>query len=224
MLLSEPVNAEAAAYLEQERAASGYVMNLERAWAWRPDVAGEFARLRKLLAQESGLSAGEMALLTCATAHALGDSYCSLAWGTRLAGMRGAAAAAAILRGTDPPDSTAREAALRQWAAQVVRDPNGASASQVERLRRAGLSDREIFEATLQVAFRLAFSAVNDALGARPDLELVAAAPAELRAAVSYGRPPHAGSPVPPLSETKENGGERGSDARGQGAVSQAFF
>ena len=39
MLLSEPTKAEAAAYLEKERAASGYVMNLERAWAWRPEVA-----------------------------------------------------------------------------------------------------------------------------------------------------------------------------------------
>lgn len=204
MLLSEPTNAEAAAYLEKERAATGYVMDLERAWAWRPDLAEEFARLRKLLAQESGLSAGELALLTCATAQALGDSYCSLAWGTRLASTRGADAVAAILRGTDPPDATAREAALRQWAGQVVRDPNGASASQVESLRRAGLSDREIFEATVQVALRLAFSAVNDALGAQPDPELVAAAPEEIRAAVTYGRPPQAGSPVPPPWETRE--------------------
>jgi hypothetical protein len=61
MLPSEPTNAEGAAYLEKERAASGYVMNLERAWAWRPDVAEELVRLRQLLVQESGLSTGEMA-------------------------------------------------------------------------------------------------------------------------------------------------------------------
>jgi hypothetical protein len=70
-----------------------------------------------------------MALLTCATAHALGDSYCSLAWRTRLAGMRGAAAVAAVLRGTDPADSPAREAA---WAGQDLCDPNRASAIQRE--------------------------------------------------------------------------------------------
>jgi len=33
MLLNEPRTAEAAAYLEKDRAGSGYVMNLERAWA-----------------------------------------------------------------------------------------------------------------------------------------------------------------------------------------------
>jgi hypothetical protein len=69
MLPSEPTNAEAAAYLEKVHAASGYVMNVERAWAWRPRSGQEFARLRQLLAQKSGLRPGEMALLTYATAH-----------------------------------------------------------------------------------------------------------------------------------------------------------
>jgi uncharacterized peroxidase-related enzyme len=190
MFLNEPSTAEAKAYLEKDRAASGYVMNLERAWAWRPDLAEGFAHLRRQLMERTSLAPTELALLTCTTARALGDSYCSLAWGTKLAGMRGAAAAAEVLRGVDPPASTAREVALRRWAEQIVRDPNGASETQVESLRAAGLSDPEIFEATVHVALRLAFSAVNDALGARPDHELVTAAPAEIRTAVTYGRPP----------------------------------
>jgi hypothetical protein len=51
-------------------------------------------------------------------------------------------------------------------------------------------SDQEIFEATAFVAFRLAFSAINDALGAAPDKQLADAAPVEVRAAVDYGRAP----------------------------------
>lgn len=190
MFLNEPSTAEAAAYLEKDRAASGYVMNLERAWAWRPDVAEGFALLRKQLIERTSLTPREIALLACTAARVLGDSYCSLAWGTKLAGMRGAAAVAEVLRGVDPPESTAREVALRRWVEQIVRDPNGANATQVENLRTAGLSDREIFEATVHVAFRLAFSAVNDALGAQPDHQLVTAAPAAIRAAVTYGRSP----------------------------------
>jgi hypothetical protein len=50
--------------------------------------------------------------------------------------------------------------------------------------------DYEIFEATAFIAFRLAFSAINDALGAAPDKQLADAAPGPVRAAVSYGRPP----------------------------------
>ena len=71
-----------------------------------------------------------------------------------------------------------------------MQDPNGTSANQLDALRVAGLSEREIFEATVYVAFRVAFSTVNDALGARPDAQLVAAAPPEVRAAVTYGRQP----------------------------------
>jgi alkylhydroperoxidase/carboxymuconolactone decarboxylase family protein YurZ len=71
-----------------------------------------------------------------------------------------------------------------------VRDPNATTEGQIERLREAGLGDREIFEATAFVAFRLAFSTINDALGAAPDQQLAEAAPRAVRAAVSYGRPP----------------------------------
>jgi uncharacterized peroxidase-related enzyme len=189
MFLSEPTTDEAAAYLESDRIASGFTMNHERAWAWRPDIAEGFARLRRQLLQGSSLSGEETALLSCATAHALGDPSCSIAWGTRLATARGIEVASAVLHGANPPKASARESALRSWAAKIVDDPNEVTAEDVETLRTAGLSDREILEATVHVAFRLAFSTVNDALGALPDHQLVDSAPAEVRAAVSYGRP-----------------------------------
>ena len=60
----------------------------------------------------------------------------------------------------------------------------------VARLREVGLGDREVLEATAVVAFRLAFSTINDALGAAPDKQFADAAPDPIRAAVSYGRAP----------------------------------
>jgi len=59
----------------------------------------------------------------------------------------------------------------------------------VQALRDAGHDDTEIFAITLFVALRIAFSTVNDALGARPDPQLAAGAPEEVRTAVSFGRP-----------------------------------
>lgn len=190
MFLNDPTTPEAAAYLEKDRAATGYVMNLERAWAWRPDLAEAFAALRKQLMDGSTLTPREIALLVCTSVRAVGDSYCSIAWGSRLAELADSSTAAEVLRGVDAPALTAREIALRRWADQLVRDPNGTSTKEVDALRAAGLSEREIFEATAYVAFRLAFSTVNDALGAEPDVQLVAAAPPEVRAAVTYGRQP----------------------------------
>ena len=74
-------------------------------------------------------------------------------------------------------------------ARKVVDDPNATTRADVAQLRDAGLGDREIFEATAFIAFRLAFSTVNDALGAALDRQLADAAPDPVRAAVKWGRP-----------------------------------
>jgi hypothetical protein len=71
-----------------------------------------------------------------------------------------------------------------------VRDPNSTTEEQVSRLRELGLGDREVFEATAFIALRLAFSTINDALGAAPDQQLAEDAPERVRKAVTYGRPP----------------------------------
>jgi hypothetical protein len=78
-----------------------------------------------------------------------------------------------------------------------VADPDSTALADVDGLRSAGLWQPEIFDATTFIALRLAFSTVNDALGARPDWQLAATAPAGVRDAVSFGRsvvePVHAG-------------------------------
>ncbi|MDR7335832.1 hypothetical protein [Roseateles asaccharophilus] len=165
-------------------------MNLTQAWAWRPDIYDDFAALRTQLSGASALSKRELAVMVCAGASELRDAYCSLAWGRTLAKDGGAPLAAAILQGNVEADATPRELALARWARRVVADPNATTAADVQALRDAGLGGREIFEATVWVAFRQAFSTVNAALGVAPDAQLAAAAPTEVRAAVDYGRPP----------------------------------
>ncbi|HET7363203.1 MAG TPA: hypothetical protein VFJ70_06475 [Burkholderiales bacterium] len=189
MLLSEaPPSEMGSALFSRDMADQGYVSNLARLWAWRPDIFDAFLKLRSLLTDKATLSMRERAVLVCATAAKVGDSYCSLAWGTRLAVESDPATAAALLQRQTPPALNSRERALARWAEQVVSDPNAISAQDVDRLRDAGLSDDQIFNATVFVAFRLAFSTVNDALGARPDAQLAASAPAAVRDAVKYGR------------------------------------
>lgn len=145
--------------------------------------------LRADLLAESDLSPREAAVMVAATAAARGDAYCALAWGLRLAELTDEATAAKVLQGF-AADLPVREAALMDWSRQVVKDPNATTQADVDRLREAGLSDREIFEATTWIAFRMAFSTINDALGAPPDLQLAEDAPRLVREAVSYGRQP----------------------------------
>jgi alkylhydroperoxidase family enzyme len=189
MFLNEP-EPDAAVQAAYDAAAgeAGYLMNYNRAWAWRQDVTDHFMAARKLVATTTTLSPGEIAVVNAAVAAHRRDSACSLAWGTKLARQKDAPAAATVLRG-EPDGLSEREAALARWAAQVARDPNGTSAADIAELRGLGMTDREIAEATMLAVFRLGFSAYNAALGVDTDAELVADAPAEVQAAVDYGRP-----------------------------------
>ena len=123
-----------------------------------------------------------------AAASALGDSYCSLAWGKKLAEASGPEVAASVIRGeTEGLDGPGQ--ALARWARSLATDPNAVTADDVQALRDVGFEDGQIFAITAYVALRLAFSSVNDALGAQPDEQLAASTPEPVREAVDFGRP-----------------------------------
>jgi uncharacterized peroxidase-related enzyme len=185
---SEEVESEYAADREED----GYVNNATRLWSWRPGLFDAFFAVRAELMESSALTDRDWAILVTATVSQWKDSYCAFAWGPRLAKLSDAQTAAQVLSGSPAPALSEREAALAEWARKVVRDPNATTSEDVARLREVGLGDREIFEATAFIAFRLALATVNDALGAAPDKQLADAAPEQIRRAVTYGRTPSA--------------------------------
>lgn len=177
-----------AAMLDADRSEHGFVMNLTRVWAHQPDVHRAYVALVTSAAEAAGLSMRDRGVLVTALASTMGDAYCSLAWGGRLAAEVGEATAVAVLAGSDEGLDD-REQALAAWARAVARDPSGTSAQDVDRLRAVGFSDAEVVAATVYVAARLAFSSVNGALGAHPDAGLRASAPPGVVAAITWGRP-----------------------------------
>ncbi|HXW51878.1 MAG TPA: hypothetical protein VEJ41_07800 [Candidatus Acidoferrales bacterium] len=189
MFLSDPPHDDAVRALADEALSEeGYVPNFVRLWSWRPDVRRAFDAARSLLATRTDLTDREVAILNSTTASQLGDAYCSIAWGSKLASLTSPATAASVLRRADSPELNGRERALMAWASAIVADPNATTRDDVQVLKGAGLSEREIFDATLLVAFRLAFGTVNGALGAAPDKKLVEQAPPDIRTSVTYGR------------------------------------
>ncbi len=187
--LAEPEPTEPAqAMYAGDLGGDGYVMNLTRVWAHGPSVFDGIVAMMGTGAEVGGLTFRQRGVLVSAAAATVGDSYCSLAWGARLASEVGDDTAAAVLvgndTGLDPTDQ-----ALARWARAVARDPNGTTPADVQALRAAGFTDAQIFGITAFVAARLAFSAVNDALGAMPDAQLVGAAPDRVRSTVDWGRP-----------------------------------
>jgi uncharacterized peroxidase-related enzyme len=184
------------ALFDEDLAELGFVMNASRLWAYQPEAMDMLFSLMSQVASARPFRFRERGILVAACASALGDSYCSLAWGTKLAAKADAQLAAGILRGDDSA-LTEAERAMAVWARRVTRDPNSTSTEDVQELRDAGFSDADIFAMTVYVALRVALSTVNDALGARPDAEYRTLAPAPVRDAVTFGRPVDA-SPQPP--------------------------
>lgn len=183
-----PVAADARRLFDADVDEIGYVMNATRLWAYQPVVLEGLFGLMKDASIAADLTVRQRGILVAAMASTLRDSYCSLSWGSKLAGRADAAVAAGVLRGDDD-GLTPAEHAMAEWARTITNDPGRASQADIESLRATGFSDRQIFAITTFVALRIAFSTVNGALGALPDAALRTSAPAEVIGAVAYGRP-----------------------------------
>ena len=164
----------------------GWVMNVSKLWAWRPE--SQRALFDLLDSVSDGFSMRQRALLVAACASTFGDSYCSMAWGGKLAKESDTETAVGVLTGSDDSLTTA-EQVMTRWARAVAEDPNATTQADVDQLRSVGFSDADIFAMTVFVGLRIAFSTVNDALGAQPDAELRGFSPPEVIAAVDFGRP-----------------------------------
>jgi SAM-dependent methyltransferase/alkylhydroperoxidase family enzyme len=179
----------------------GFVMNLSRLWGHQTELHDGLADLIGRAGKAASLSVRERGVIVTACASAIGDSYCALAWGIRLADIAGADITAAVLQGDDSSLEPA-ERALATWARKVARDPGATTAADVQALRDAGYDDARVLAITTFIGLRLAFAAINDSLGVQPDGGLAEAAPAAVREAVTYGRP---------VSAADESGGSASS-------------
>jgi uncharacterized peroxidase-related enzyme len=183
-----PPTPQSQALYDEDKADSGYVWNVSRLWAYQPDTVQRLFELMSQAFKPSGMDYRQRGILVAAAASTLGDSYCSMAWGGKLAGASDPSLAAEVLIGRDT-GLTDQEQAVAAWARKIVRDPNSTTPADIQALRDAGLKDEQIFAVTTFVALRLAFSTINDALGAQPDSQLVEKLPEEVVRVVTYGRP-----------------------------------
>ncbi len=183
-----PISPRAQALYDEDLKDTGYVWNVSRLWAYQPDTVDHLFELMSQAFKPSGLDFRQRGILVAAAASTLGDSYCSLAWGGKLSGASDPTLAAGVLTGIDT-GLTVQEKAIASWARRIVKDPNATTTADIQELRDAGLVDSQIFAITAFVALRLAFSTINDSLGASPDAQLVESLPPVVTQSVTYGRP-----------------------------------
>ena len=196
--LAEPMRTpEAQRMFDDDLDGVGYVTNVSRLWAYMPATLKGLSDLMGQATTAASLTLKQRALLVTAAASTLGDSYCSLAWGKKLAHEAGPEVAAAVIRGGGEGLDDADQA-LAQWARRVAQDPNAIAAGDIQSLRDVGFDDAQIFAITTYAALRIAFSVINDTLGARPDHQLRSSTPEQVRSAVTFGREVAAEDPEVP--------------------------
>src|SRR2546430_15182519 len=131
-----PVSPHVQALYDEDLADGGYGWNVSRLWAHQPDTLKRRFELKCQAFTPSGLDFRQRGILVTAAASALGDSYCSLAWGGKLGQACDAATAAGVLSGRDTL-LTGQGKAIAACARKFATHPNPTTDAGIERLPAA---------------------------------------------------------------------------------------
>ncbi|MGH8957910.1 MAG: carboxymuconolactone decarboxylase family protein [Acidimicrobiia bacterium] len=163
----EGASGRVAELFEADRNKRGYVPNYLSLFAIRPEVYDAWVGLIGAIARNMDLRRYELA--TLAAAQALSSSYCSLAHGLVL--RKKFMSDEEIAQSADGASSEELDRAVMALARQVAIDASRVTDDDLAPLRKAGLSDEEIFDVVLAAAARAFFSKTLDGTGTEPDRE-----------------------------------------------------
>lgn len=172
---------------ERDMERMGYVPNYTRIFSLHPDAYMAWRGLVGAIARQ--MDARRYELATVGAAARLRSTYCSLAHGKVLAEkFFEPAEVRQIVQGRASSVLDGVDSLIVEFAAKVADDATTVSEEDIEGLRSAGLTDRDIFDLILAAAARSFFSKVLDATGTLADSAYYELDP-ELREALTVGRP-----------------------------------
>lgn len=182
----EATTGTARAMLARQQKHYGFVPNYAKVFSDRADVLDLWAALQAGIRRY--VDPRRFELVTFAAAHALRSSYCALAHGRVLAERFLSPDEMRALAVGDRSAFAEAELAMMDLARKVVTDASSVDREDIERLRRNGLSDGEIFDVVAVAAARCFFAKIPDALGVQPDATFLAMDEA-VRDRLTVGRP-----------------------------------
>ncbi len=172
---------------DDELRRDGFVWNLTRVLALRPDVVDAWRGLSGAIKSKMDLRRYE--LVTLAAAQALRGSYCALAHGQILREkFFDAEQMLAIARDGAHASLSPADLAVMEFARKVALDAASVTREDVDHLRASGLTDADVLDVALAAAARSFFSKLLDAVGVQPDAAY-GRLDESLRAALTVGRP-----------------------------------
>ena len=152
---------------ERQQGAWGYVPNYAKSFSHRPEV---MARWGQLLAElRRPMDARTFEMITFAAAHELRSTSCSLAHGNKLTEFFSNEDICAIAEDRPVDSVTEAEREMMSFGRKVARDASAIELADVERLKKHGFSDADVFDIAATVAGRAFFTKVLDAVGSLPD-------------------------------------------------------
>jgi len=172
-------------YSRQQRA-YGYVPDYARTFSHRPELMKLWADL--LYGIKKNMDKRRFELVTVAAATSARSTLCSLAHGRALTEFLSVEQVRAIAAGEATPFLTPAEQAMLRFARKIARDAAAVSADEIDELRRAGLSEAEIFDIAAAATARTFFASLCEGLGTTNDRPYDELGP-ELKAALTVGRP-----------------------------------
>lgn len=178
---------ELASIYERDIERVGYLPNYSRLFSLHPEAYQAWRGLIGAIARPMDERRYELA--TVGAASSLRSTYCSLAHGKILADkFLGPERVRDIVVSPETSALDEVDTLIYGLAAKVADDATTVSEHDIERLRAAGVSDREIFDVVLAAAARSFFSKVLDATGTLADRAFNDLDP-ELREVLTVGRP-----------------------------------
>lgn len=174
----------------QDLAKFGLVMSATSCWTARPDLLPIWDDFFNQVRAGFSLSARAWRLITFVAAKQVPSTYCAYTYGRQLIEELGSKdAVLAVLRDFRNAGLREPEVAMLSFAETVARNASEVAQQDIDRLRTAGFSDRQICDIALCAALRCFMSRVFDATGAGPEPAFIDPEPA-FRAALTVGRAP----------------------------------
>ena len=165
------ISEEVRAMYARQESFWGVVPNYARVFSWRPQLMKLWADLQ--IGIKRTMDKRRYELITFAAAHTLRSTLCSLAHGKALTEFFSREDVLLMAQGASPASLTAAEAEMMAFARKVARGAYMTTAAVVEKLKKHGFTDAEVFDIASAVGARAFWTTTLEALGVEAEESLL---------------------------------------------------
>lgn len=154
----------------EEKSRFGLLMTADQCFTARPDLLPLYIDFYKAIRAGFSLDLRAWRLITLIAAKHVPSTYCSHVYGKLLVKDLGSKEAVlAVHRDFRNAGLSAQDVAMLSYAEQVAINASTVTQADIDALRTAGFSDRQICDIALCAAWRCFYSRFIDAMGAMPE-------------------------------------------------------